>query len=152
VKSRLARYLDRRTVEISLPDDLPPVPGDRFLIEQMLVQVVENAWKYSRPGARIVISASTQDCYVNVSIWNEGLRIPDDEKGRIFDKFYRGAGDRARIEGTGLGLAIARSIAEAHGGGVWLDDKPEGTGFRFLLPVGPGVNGHDRESHHPADR
>jgi two-component system, OmpR family, sensor histidine kinase KdpD len=134
VTTRLARYLDRRRIEIQIPADIPDIPGDRFLLELMLMQVVDNAWKYSRPGARIVISAYQEGHQVGVSVWNEGLRIPDYERQRIFDKFYRGVSDRGRTEGSGLGLAIAKSIAEAHRGAVWLEDASDGTRFRFRLP------------------
>jgi two-component system sensor histidine kinase KdpD len=151
VAARLARYLDRRRVEIDAPADLPPVPGDRFLLELMLVQVVDNAWKYSRPGARIAISARHEDESVGISVWNEGLRIPDYERQRIFDKFYRGARDRGRTEGSGLGLAIAKSIAEAHRGVVWLEDGSDGARFRFRLPVGRSLNSDASESNDPVD-
>jgi len=151
VTTRLARYLDRRRVEVQLPPDLPEVPCDRFLLELMLMQVVENAWKYSRPAARIVISAYRDDDHVGISVWNEGLRIPDYERQRIFDKFYRGVSDRGRTEGSGLGLAIARSIAEAHRGAVWLEDASDGTRFRFRLPLERAVESDVSEPNHPSD-
>jgi two-component system sensor histidine kinase KdpD len=139
VKTRLARRLDRRRVETEIPEDLPAIPGDRFLLELMFFQVVENAWKYSAPGAQIVIEAKEESNSVSVSVWNEGLRIPDYEKNRIFDKFYRGSIARGRTEGSGLGLAIARSIAEAHHGSITLYETENGTGFRFLLPLAEGT-------------
>jgi len=151
VTSRLARYLDRRRVEVDIPADIPEIPGDRFLLELMLIQVVENAWKYSKPGARIVVSATGNEQEVEISVWNEGLRIPDYERRRIFDKFYRGVSDRGRTEGSGLGLAIASSIAEAHLGAVWLEDAPDGTRFRFRLPVQKGLNSNASEPNHPSD-
>jgi two-component system sensor histidine kinase KdpD len=131
--------------------DLPDVPGDRFLLELMLIQVVDNAWKYSRPGARIVIGAYRNGQDVEISVWNEGLRIPDYERQRIFDKFYRGVSDRGRTEGSGLGLAIAKSIAEAHRGAVWLEDASDGTRFRFRLPVEKSWNSDASEPNHPVD-
>lgn len=151
VTARLARYLDRRRVEIDIPPDLPEVPGDRFLLELMLMQVVDNAWKYSRPGARIVIGASYEENYIGISVWNEGLRIPDYERQRIFDKFYRGVSGRGRTEGSGLGLAIAKSIAEAHRGAVWLEDAPDGTRFRFRLPLKKALISDASEPNYPAD-
>jgi two-component system sensor histidine kinase KdpD len=151
VTTRLARYLDRRRVEIDVPPDIPEVPGDRFLLELMLIQVVDNAWKYSRPGARIVISAYRDDHNIGISVWNEGLRIPDYERQRIFDKFYRGVSDRGRTEGSGLGLAIAKSIAEAHRGAVWLEDAPDGTRFQFRLPIEKAWISDASEPDHPAD-
>jgi signal transduction histidine kinase len=117
----------------------------------MLMQVIDNAWKYSKPGARIVISAYRDADDLGISVWNEGLRIPDYERQRIFDKFYRGVSDRGRTEGSGLGLAIAKSIAEAHRGAVWLEDAPDGTRFRFRLPVEEGVKSDASEPNHSSD-
>jgi signal transduction histidine kinase len=65
----------------------------------------------------------------------------------VFDRFYRGARNRTSIEGTGLGLAIARTIAEAHGGRVWLETATEGPVFRFALPAGAREEEYDREPH-----
>lgn len=153
VTGRMARYLGGRRLDVDLPEDLPVVHGDRFLFEQMLAQVVDNAWKYSRPGARIRISACAKDNGVILSVQNEGSQIPDEERSRIFGKFYRGAGEGSKVEGTGLGLAIARSIAEAHGGNVWLDAEAEGPVFRFFLPAETqGKRGlNDREPNYIAD-
>lgn len=136
VTSRLAPNLNRRRVEIDVTDDLPCIAGDRFLLELMLLQVVENAWKYSAPGARIRIESHAPGDHIEIAVWNEGLRIPDYETERIFDKFYRGVGDRSRTEGSGLGLAIAKSIAEAHRGSIRLDDRADGVCFRFVFPAG----------------
>lgn len=135
VAERAARYLRGRDLVISVPADIPAVAGDRFLFEQMVMQVVDNAWKYSRPGARIEISAVSELDRVVLTIRNEGSAIPDDEKDKIFGRFYRGAVNRSQVEGTGLGLAIAKAIAEAHRGALWLDSEPEGPAFRFSLPV-----------------
>jgi two-component system sensor histidine kinase KdpD len=135
VVSRMSRYLGRREFIIDIPDDLPPVTGDSFLLEQMLVQVVDNAWKYSSPGAPIRISGAVSEGRLRLTVWNAGSEIAEYERDRIFDKFYRGTKDRQRVEGTGLGLAIARAIAEACDGKVWLDAEPMGPAFRFELPV-----------------
>lgn len=135
VVSRVSRYLAGRELIIDISEDLPAIEGDQFLFSQMLMQVVDNACKYSRHGSRIEISALAEGSYVILTVRNEGIPIPDDEKDRIFDRFYRGAGNRSRIEGTGLGLAIAKTIAEAHGGSVWLESEPGGPAFKFSLPV-----------------
>jgi two-component system sensor histidine kinase KdpD len=135
VTSRVGRYLGNRELAVSIPRELPLVSGDRFLFEQMLMQVVDNAWKYSKPGARIEIAASESGDRILLTVRNEGSFIPDDEKERIFAKFYRGTVNHSHVEGTGLGLAIAKSIAEAHGGSVSVNSEPEGPAFEFSLPV-----------------
>ncbi len=151
VTSRVARYLEGRELRVEIPDDLPPVWGDAFLLEQMLSQVVDNAWKYSRPGARIRISAAVTERRIILTVRNEGSQIPFDERDRIFDRFYRGTVNRSRVEGTGLGLAIAKAIAQNHGGTIWLDCEPDGPAFRFSLPVEMGI-AIDREPDYIADR
>jgi len=136
VAERVERHIRGRELDITIPAELPALLGDRFLFEQMLMQVVDNAWKYSRPGTPIGISAAQANGRVILTVRNEGSQVPDDERERIFGKFYRGTVSRSRVEGTGLGLAIAKAIAEAHGGAVWVDSELSGPAFRFSLPVG----------------
>jgi two-component system sensor histidine kinase KdpD len=147
VVARISRYLGKRELIVDIPYNLPPIQGDSFLLEQMLMQVVDNAWKYSRPGARIRIGALAREEDVVLTVWNHGPQIPDDERARIFGKFYRGAVDRSQVEGTGLGLAIAKAIVETHGGTIWLDSEPDGPAFRFSLPVDRTGKESDRESY-----
>lgn len=150
VLEKMKRYLARQLVIVEIAEDLPSVRGDRFLLEQMITQVLDNAWKYAAPGARIWISAQQAADEVILAIRNEGNQIPEEERGLVFDRFYRGARSRASIEGTGLGLAIARTIAEAHDGRVWLETATEGPVFRFALPAGAREDEYDRESHYIA--
>ncbi len=140
VAERVERHIRGRELEIAIPPELPALRGDRFLFEQMLMQVVDNAWKYSKPGTPIGISAAQSNGRVILTVKNEGSPVPDEERERIFGKFYRGAVNRSRVEGTGLGLAIAKAIAEAHGGAVWVDTELSGPAFRFSLPVGATGN------------
>jgi two-component system, OmpR family, sensor histidine kinase KdpD len=120
----------------------------------MLFQVVDNAWKYSQPGAPIRISAEAGKQSMVLTVWNKGSEIPNEERDRIFEKFYRGSRDRQRVEGSGLGLAFAKTIAEACRGRLWLDIEPQGPAFRFELPLETGglsnIRGeiNDREQHH----
>ncbi|MDQ1469906.1 MAG: two-component system, OmpR family, sensor histidine kinase KdpD, partial [Bryobacterales bacterium] len=124
VHSRVRRYLGGRSFQADISDHLPFLQGDRFLFEQMLMQVVDNAWKYSKPDARIEITAHEEGGALIVIVRNEGPQIIEEERSKIFAKFYRGAASRSQVEGTGLGLAIAKAIAEAHGGRIWLDSEP----------------------------
>jgi two-component system, OmpR family, sensor histidine kinase KdpD len=148
VAAKMSRYFGRREFNIDIAEDLPPITGDSFLLEQMLVQVVDNAWKYSQPGAPIRISAAAAGASIVLTVWNGGSEIPEDERDRIFDRFYRGSRDRHRVEGSGLGLAIARTIAEAYQGKIWLDVEPLGPAFRFELPVGAAGRLNDRKQHY----
>lgn len=153
VLDKMKRYLARHTVIVAVPDDLPVVRGDRFLFEQMIGQILDNAWKYAAAGSRVWISAWQENSEIILTIRNEGPQIPEEERMLIFDRFYRGARSRASVEGTGLGLAIAKTIAEVHGGRVWLQAAEEGPEFCFALPAEPIEKGkdHDREPYYIAD-
>ncbi len=159
VLEKMKRYLARQTIIVNISEGLPMVRGDRFLFEQMVTQVLDNAWKYAGPGARIWISATVESDKgtgagdrVVLRIRNEGNQIPPEERSLIFDRFYRGKRSRAGIEGTGLGLAIAKTIVEAHGGKIWLESLTEGPEFRFALPAGVAEEGiYDREPHYITD-
>jgi two-component system, OmpR family, sensor histidine kinase KdpD len=146
VLEKMKRYLARQLIVVNIPDGLPAVRGDRFLFEQMVTQVLDNAWKYGGPGACIWVSAHQTGDEVVLAIRNEGAQIPTEERGLVFDRFYRGTRSRAASEGTGLGLAIAKTIVEAHGGRVWLEPAEEGPEFRFALPAGTTEEeAYDRE-------
>jgi two-component system sensor histidine kinase KdpD len=149
VAARMSRYFGRRDFIIDTPDDIPAIMGDSFLLEQMLIQVVDNAWKYSMPGAPIRISVALTHISMILTVWNEGSEIPADERDRIFDRFYRGSKDRNRVEGAGVGLAVARAIAEVCKGRIWLDVEPLGPAFRFELPLEEAMGRSlDRKQHY----
>ncbi len=136
VRTKMAHYMGRREFVIDLPAGLPRVRGDAFLVEQMLTQVADNAWKYSEPGARIEITAAqTSVDTLTLTVRNEGSRIPENERELIFEKFYRGSNQRSKSQGTGLGLAIARTIVETYGGRIRLDIEPLGPAFHFDLQL-----------------
>jgi two-component system sensor histidine kinase KdpD len=153
VLEKMKRYLARHTIIVSVPDDLPFVRGDRFLFEQMISQVLDNVWKYAAAGSRVWINAWQSGEEIILTIRNEGPQIPEGERPLIFDRFYRGAHNRASVEGTGLGLAIAKTIVEVHGGRIWLQAAEEGPEFCFALPAEPIEKGreHDREPYYIAD-
>jgi two-component system sensor histidine kinase KdpD len=132
---RISTHLGRGAIDLQLPGDLPDVSGDSWLFEQMILQVLDNARKYGRPGGQIWISASQLEQEVELTIENEGSPIPDEEQKLVFGRFYRGERTRALVEGTGLGLPIARTIAEAHGGRLLLMNGARGPAFRFVFPV-----------------
>lgn len=133
------RYGGRRPIDVNLPDNSPITFGDRFMLEQMLIQVMDNAVKYSAAGSRVEIDAIHSSEDIVISIRNDGSEIPESERQAIFDPFFRGARDRKAVEGTGLGLSIARTIAEAHGGRFWLADASVGPVFCFALPASPAA-------------
>ncbi len=119
--------------------DVPPEPlsvkVDFILIEQVLINLLENAAKYSPEGGAISISAQTRGDTVVISVSDLGPLIPKAEQESVFDKFYR-AHSSQQTGGTGLGLSICRGIVEAHGGRIWLESSAEnGNKFIFTVPV-----------------
>jgi two-component system sensor histidine kinase KdpD len=143
--SHLERLLREHPVRASLPKDLPLVPLDDVLIEQVLINLLENAVKYTPPGTLIEIGASAGDGAVTVEVADRGPGLPPGDVERAFEKFYRGAPEVAR--GAGLGLAICRAIVGAHGGRIWAENRREGgVAFRFTLPISgtpPQMDGLD---------
>jgi two-component system, OmpR family, sensor histidine kinase KdpD len=146
VGSALARVEDRlggRSVSTSLPLDLPMVPFDSVLVEQVLINLLENAIKYTPEGSPIDIAASVVGDDVMVSVSDRGPGVPVEAAERIFEKFHRATDKEG---GFGLGLAICRGIVIAHGGRLWLEPRSGGGAeFRFTLPRGRGAPDLARE-------
>ena len=130
----LESRLGDREVTTDLPLDLPLIAGDGLLIQQILVNLLENAAKHTKPGTPIEVSAAASDGLVAIAVADRGPGLDEDDVPRVFDKFYRGAG--ASRDGLGLGLAICKGIVDAHGGRLWAENRSGGGAvFRFTLPV-----------------
>jgi two-component system sensor histidine kinase KdpD len=135
VLERLEGLLAGRTIDVKLPPDLPLVPIDAILIEQVFINILENAAKYTPKGSPIEISAARDGASVVVSVKDRGPGVPKEHLDEIFAKFYRlpreGEGG-----GAGLGLAICRGIVETHGGIIWAENREGGgASFSFTLPI-----------------
>jgi two-component system sensor histidine kinase KdpD len=134
----LQRNVEGRKITTDLPQMDLPVAADPHLIQIVMTQLLDNALKYSPPDSPIEVKVWTSAGYATIAVRNEGAAIDDDERERIFDKFYRGRKSRGRIEGTGMGLAIARTIVESHGGEIEARNDPQGRiVFQFSLPLAP---------------
>jgi two-component system sensor histidine kinase KdpD len=133
---RVARSHPGQSVALSVPPALPLVRVNAPLIEQALFNAIDNAARYSPPGAPVRIDAATLGGELIIQVADSGPGIPAAERERVFDMFHRVShGDRART-GTGLGLAICRGILAAHGGSVEvLAGAQPGTTLRFVLPL-----------------
>lgn len=123
------------SLRVECPAALPKVQGDPVRLEQVLVNLIHNAVKFTPPGGEIVLSACTQGETVVFSVRDTGVGIPADDLPRIFKRFYKA--DRARSgSGTGLGLSISRHIVEAHGGWIWAEGvEGQGSTFFFSVPL-----------------
>jgi len=131
---RLDGRLQDHAVDTSFPTDLPLVLVDGVLLEQVVINLLENAVKHTPSGSAIKLSASAKDREVIVEFADRGPGIASGEESRIFDKFYRGR--LAREGGAGLGLTICRGIVEAHGGRIWAENRSGGGAvFRFSIPL-----------------
>jgi signal transduction histidine kinase len=124
-------------MEVSVATNIPPVLADRDRVEQVLLNLLDNAIKYSHPGGRVTVGVDPgEDGKVCVAVQDKGIGIPAEDLARIGERFYRA--DRARSRaagGSGLGLHIARAMVEAHGGELWLQsEEGEGTIVSFTLP------------------
>jgi two-component system sensor histidine kinase KdpD len=133
----LTRSKTSHAFDIVLPQDMPLVEVDYFLMEQVFSNLLSNCLKYAPPGTTVHVRAGVpEDGSVEVEVWNEGPPVPEEHLGRIFDKFYR-VTDADRVTGTGLGLSICKGIVEAHGGRIWAQNRPDGFAFHVRLPVSP---------------
>jgi two-component system phosphate regulon sensor histidine kinase PhoR len=129
-----------RQISLRLSPDLPALFVDGREIEVVLMNLIENAVKYSDPGTPITLGVERQGDRVVFSVADQGIGIPPEHIDRIFERFYRVEGEGHRDAGTGLGLAICKRIVEAHGGRIWVESRPgAGSCFYFSTPVdGPG--------------
>jgi two-component system, OmpR family, sensor histidine kinase KdpD len=125
------------TVGITLTGERVMAFADRHLLKMALVQLLDNAAKYGRAGAPILIDVRKEQEQSKVSIHNEGSFIPLEERERIFKRFYRSPGSAHKASGTGIGLSVVKHVVEAHHGQVWVaSDAEDGTTFVLTLPTG----------------
>ncbi|MDC0723194.1 sensor histidine kinase [Nannocystis bainbridge] len=133
--TRLERALAGHMVNVSLAPDLPPVLLDEVLFEHLMLNLLENAAKYTPPGSAIDMSARVEGASVVVEVADRGDGIPAGQEDRIFEKYFRVGGPAQG--GFGLGLAICRAIAVAHGGTITAANRPQGGAlFRVTMPIG----------------
>ena len=128
--------MGKHPVDIRVPKDIT-VRLDADRIKEVLVQLLENAAKYSPPESPIRITAEVQrTSNLELSVADQGVGIDDMEQALIFDKFYRGKNQRYRVQGTGMGLAIVKAIVEAHGGKIGVTSQlGRGSVFFIVLPM-----------------
>ena len=122
-------------VNVSVPADAPPVLVDAVQVRQILVNLIDNALKFSPPESPVSVRVTRTRKEVIVRVIDQGRGVPENELEHVFEPFYRGAPAQDQT-GTGLGLAIARGFAEANGGRLWAESRPgQGAGFAIALPL-----------------
>jgi two-component system sensor histidine kinase KdpD len=133
VLNRFSEKLKDHPVSTNLSSDLPLVPFDPLLIEQVLMNLLDNAVKYTPLGIPLDLYVSVKGDSLQIELADRGPGIASGEEKRIFEKFVRGSVSRG---GIGLGLTICKAIIDAHGGRIWAENRPGGGAvFRFTLPI-----------------
>lgn len=133
--------LEAENQQISLlcefPESLPEIMGDKERLEQVILNLISNAVKYNRTGGSVTVSGGTEEGNVFIRVSDTGLGIPQEDMGRLFERFYRVDKARSRQRGgTGLGLAISKEIAETHGGTIKAESVyGSGSTFTLFLPI-----------------
>lgn len=128
----------QQSIETDLADDLPSLEGDPNWLYRALLNLLNNAHKYTPAGGRIKVRAFCQDPNICVEVCDNGPGIPADQQSRIFERFYRVPRTDDSIKGSGLGLAIVKSVAERHGGRVFVQSRQgQGSTFGLVLPLKP---------------
>jgi two-component system phosphate regulon sensor histidine kinase PhoR len=134
---RMRMQAERAGLKLSIKygDDLPNIRADKSRLEQVLVNLIHNAVKFTKPGGEISLAAESTISGVRFAVRDSGVGIPAESLTRIFERFYRV--DKSRTgSGTGLGLSISKHIIEAHGGKIWAEsDERHGSIFYFVIPL-----------------
>jgi two-component system sensor histidine kinase KdpD len=135
----IGELASRRPIQVSVPESLPPAECDKDMIVHVIKQLLSNALKYSPHDSSLAVSAEFTGEAIVIDVVDRGPGVDDQERDRIFEKYYRGRAARLGTPGTGLGLASARSIVQAHGGEIWMTSPPAGgAAFHISLPVRNG--------------
>jgi two-component system sensor histidine kinase VicK len=127
----------KRNILEKIGDDLPQISIDPLLVRQVYLNLITNAVKYTPEGGNIEISLHANDSEIISEIKDSGFGIPEKEKERVFDRFFRAANAVSReIKGNGLGLYLTKAVVEISGGKIWFDTAEDrGTTFYFTLPL-----------------
>jgi len=127
------KQLGDRPLRLDIPEDLPPVDGDLAILERVLINIIDNACKYAPADQPLTITARREAHYVRLTITDRGPGIPENERDRVFDMFYRVKIGSAPSSGAGLGLAICRGFIEAHGGRIAAQPGIDGVGTQIVI-------------------
>ncbi len=128
------------SIEVNIDPNLSNTMGDPKFIQQVFVNLIGNAIKFSPSNSAVRVAATFHQNrnFLQFTVADSGPGIPEDEQPFIFNKYYRAKGVRGHMDGAGLGLSIARHIIEAHGGNIWvISEMGKGTAFYFTLPIFP---------------
>ncbi|HUY69198.1 MAG TPA: sensor histidine kinase KdpD [Alphaproteobacteria bacterium] len=130
---KLRKQLGGRPLRLDIPDNLPPIDGDFAILERVLVNILDNACKYAPEDQPVTVTARREAHYIGLTITDRGAGIPEEERERVFDMFYRVKVGATPTAGAGLGLAICRGFIEAHEGRINALPGTDGIGTQIVL-------------------
>jgi PAS domain S-box-containing protein len=138
VVSRFKPSIDQQNqhIVLELQDQLPSAPIDPSRFEQVLINLLSNASKYSPEGSRIILNTSIQNGHILIQVKDEGIGISPEDQKNLFQPYQRVGENINKSKGLGLGLAVVKQIVEAHGGKIWVMSQPgKGSTFSFFIPL-----------------
>ncbi len=125
-----------QNLNMDLPSSLPIIHGDGPRLEQVVLNLMTNATKFTPKGGSITLKARKQDTRLVIEVQDTGVGISKEEQSSLFKPYSRLSADRQRHPGLGLGLALAKQVVELHGGKIWVESEPgKGSTFSFSLPL-----------------
>ena len=124
------------TLKIDMPGDMPRISADRDRLEQVMLHLLSNAFKWTLEGGEVVVSVTISDSNLTIVVSDTGMGIPQNKLDRIFERYFIGDGGKKMLSGFGIGLSLAKSIVEKHGGTIRADsEEGKGSKFIFTLPI-----------------
>ncbi|MDQ3814686.1 MAG: cell wall metabolism sensor histidine kinase WalK, partial [Armatimonadota bacterium] len=132
-------YTDKHELKIRTHGEIPKILSDEDKFDQMLTNLVSNAIKYSPAGGDVIIEFNSDDSMITVAVRDQGIGIPPDKLGRVFEKFERiDTADTRQAGGTGIGLFLVKHLVEHHAGKIWVESElGKGSSFIFEVPIHP---------------
>jgi len=138
----LAASSHHQSLILDTPSSLPEVWADEERLQQVVLNLLTNAFKFTPEGGKITLRAAQHDKDLLVQVQDNGRGIDEAEQKRLFDPYHRLESDRERLSGLGLGLSLCKILVELHGGEIWIaSQKGEGSTFSFSIPLAPAVRG-----------
>ncbi|MBN2077141.1 MAG: HAMP domain-containing histidine kinase [Dehalococcoidales bacterium] len=127
---------NKQVLNFELPELLPSIEADRGRLRQIIMNLLNNAFKFTPQGGTVTLRASSDSEHIHIEVEDTGPGINQEDLERLFEPYFRRATDRERLSGLGLGLALAKNFVELHKGRIWVEsEEGEGSTFHFELPI-----------------
>lgn len=134
--SRVKKRYNDAAIKVSVPDEFIMVPMDAMLVEQVIINLIENALKHARSTHPIVLNATKEDSIIKVQVLDYGVGLPKDRLDTLFDGYSPSPNESSDAsKGMGIGLSICKTIIRAHSGDIWAENLEKGSAFTFTLPL-----------------